>query len=100
LDKPWRGKRYFHKYSDKQIASLKILILELARKFDIPLPNIQYDLNYFDLKFDALNGKPGLWTHVNVREEKWDCFPQPELIDMLNSLYDELNSSVSLESII
>lgn len=92
LEKPWRGKKYFHRYSDKQIEALKILILELARKFDITLEDIKYDWNYFDLKYDALNGAPGLWTHVNVREDKWDCFPQPELIDMLNSLYNEYQS--------
>lgn len=93
LEKPWRGKKYFQKYTEKQIASLKIVILELARKFDITLPNIKYDECFFDLKYDALNGAPGLWTHVNVREDKWDCFPQPELIDMLNTLHDELNSN-------
>ena len=93
LEKPWRGKKYFQKYTDKQIESLKKIILELARKFDIPLPNIKYDECYFDLKYDALNGAPGLWTHVNVREDKWDCFPQPELIEMLNTLHDELYNS-------
>lgn len=93
LEKPWRGRKYFHKYSDKQIESLKILILELAQKFDIPLENKNYTRDYFDLKFDALNGLPGLWTHVNVREDKWDCFPQPELIDMLNSLHGALQNS-------
>ena len=93
LEKPWRGKRHFHKYTDKQIESLKVLILELAQKFSIPLENRNYNVDYFDLKFDALNGLPGLWTHVNVREDKWDCFPQPELIDMLNSLYGALQNS-------
>ena len=93
MDKPWRGKKYFQKYTDKQINSLKKIILELARKFDIPLPNIKYDECFFDLKYDALNGAPGLWTHVNVREDKWDCFPQPELIEMLNTLYNELYNS-------
>ena len=95
LDTPWRGKKYFQKYTEKQLAALKTLILELARKFDIPLPNHHYDRCYFDLKFDALNGLPGLWTHVNVREDKTDCFPQPELIDMLNSLHGELHGTDS-----
>jgi hypothetical protein len=29
---------------------------------------------------------PGLWNHTNVRLDKTDMFPQPELIDMLLSL--------------
>lgn len=91
LDKPWRGKRYFQKYTTKQIESLRLLILELARKYDIPIDDYHYTRDYFDLKFDALNGLPGIWTHVNVREDKWDCFPQPELIDMLNTLHATFN---------
>jgi hypothetical protein len=91
LNKPWRGKKYFQKYTEKQIESLRLLILELVRKFNIPIEDKVYTQDYFDLKFDALNGLPGIWTHVNVREDKWDCFPQPELIDMLNTLYATLN---------
>ena len=30
--------------------------------------------------------KKGLWTHTNVLKTKVDCFPQPELLDLLISL--------------
>lgn len=90
IDKPWRGHKYFQRYTEKQIASLKKLLIDLAILFDIEIPDHKYDRDWFDLKFDALNGEPGLWTHVNVREDKTDCFPQPELIDMLNGLHAEV----------
>ena len=28
----------------------------------------------------------GLWTHTNVRKDKFDCSPQPELVNMLKTL--------------
>ena len=28
----------------------------------------------------------GLWSHTNVRKDKFDCFPQPELVKMLKNL--------------
>jgi hypothetical protein len=40
----------------------------------------------FTLNSLALAGKPGLWTHVNVRADKFDCWPQPELVALLKSL--------------
>lgn len=86
--KPWRGQKYFEKYTEKQIAETKRLILTLAYLFDIDLPNTTYNRAWFELNDDALAGKPGLWTHVNVRKDKTDCFPQPELIDMLNTLHE------------
>ena len=89
LDQPWRGKLHFHKYTSKQISECKRLILLLAFIFDVPIPDRTYTRAWFDIKQDAILGKAGLWTHVNVRPDKTDCFPQPELIDMLNSLYQE-----------
>ena len=93
LDKPWRGKQYFQKYTAKQIEATKKIILELVAKYEIPLEDRVYNRDWFDLKFDALNGVPGLWTHCNVREDKIDCYPQPELIDMLNTLYADAKAN-------
>ena len=88
LDEPWRGHRYFEKYTTKQIAETKRLILTMAHLHNIPLPNITYTREWFDLKYDAFMGKPGLWMHCNVRYDKTDCYPMPELIEMLNSLHE------------
>ena len=41
----------------------------------------------FEFNDDAYNAKQfGLWTHTNVRKDKFDCFPQPELVEMLKNL--------------
>jgi len=45
-----------------------------------------YNGNMWDVNEDALNGEPGVWTHVSYRSDKSDCHPQPELIDVLKSL--------------
>ncbi|MEM6766720.1 MAG: peptidoglycan-binding domain-containing protein [Bacteroidota bacterium] len=92
LDKPWRGHSHFHKYTEKQIAETKRIILLLSYLFDINIPDTSYDASWFDIKQDALDGKPGLWTHCNVRPDKTDCFPQPELIEMLNGLHEAAKS--------
>ncbi len=91
LDKPWREHKYFQKYTDAQLASTKKLLLDLIKLFELKIENRVYDRDWFDLKWDSLNGGGGLWTHCQVREDKTDCFPQPELIDMLNELNAELH---------
>jgi len=41
----------------------------------------------FGVKLNAYYGRiKGMWTHANVRKDKYDLFPQPNLIDMLLSL--------------
>lgn len=82
----FKGFDYAHKYTDKQIQALKELILDIANRHSINV-NKTWDFKTFDLdKEKALAGVPGIYTHVNVRTDKFDCHPQPELIDMLNSL--------------
>ncbi len=94
LEKEWRGKKYFQKYTSAQIEECERLILTLAYFFDIPLQNKIYDKSWFELSEEAKSGKPGLWTHVNVRSDKTDCFPQSDFIEMLNGLY---NKSLTFE---
>ena len=35
---------------------------------------------------NAMNGVPGVWTHTSYRNDKSDCHPQKELIEMLKRL--------------
>lgn len=86
LDEPWRNKRYFHKYSEKQIESLRLLLIELIEKYDINIQHEVFDRSFFDFNQDSIDGVPGLWTHSNCRIDKTDCSPQHILIDMLNTL--------------
>lgn len=88
----WKGYQFYQKYTTKQIQSTKELLIFLSEKYNIDLKSgmlEKIDLpkgGAFDLSNEALSGKSGLWTHTNVRKDKFDCFPQPELIQMLKSL--------------
>lgn len=82
-DRPFRGFRYYEKYTDAQIKSLKDLLKYWNKYWGIPL---KYDPGMWQLNRDALTGTPGVYTHASYREDKSDCHPQPELIEMLKSL--------------
>ena len=93
LDKPFRGYSDWHRYSDKQIEALKKWILWIAERDNIDvrggLPALIKDkgADAFEFNEDAYYGKiKGLWTHTNTRKDKFDMFPQQELMDMLVSL--------------
>jgi hypothetical protein len=53
--------------------------------------NTQYALDTvgksaFEFNSACFNGAPGLWTHTNVRADKFDCFPQEGLKQLILSL--------------
>lgn len=83
LSEEFRGSRFWHKYTDAQIESLRKLLLFWGQKFNIPLT---YDEKIWDVYPKALRGEPGVYSHVSVRYDKSDVFPQPELIEMLKTL--------------
>jgi len=83
LDKPHRGFKYYHNYTDAQIASVKDLLLAWHEKYDIP---IKYNDDIWDINTRALKGEPGLYTHNSVRLDKVDVYPHPKLIAMLKSI--------------
>lgn len=93
LSKPFRGHKTWHRYSDTQIQVLKDWILFIADRDNIDvrkgLPELirHRGADAFDV-FDTnlVSRTPGLWNHTNVRKDKFDMFPQQELIDMLLSL--------------
>jgi hypothetical protein len=93
LPKAFQGYKYYHKYTDKQIAALKSLLIDLSTRYSINLKeglssllNQGKGADAFLLNQDALAGKPGVWTHTNVRKDKFDCSPQENLMAMLKSL--------------
>ena len=83
----FRGFQYYHKYTDKQIESLKSLMLFLSQKYNIDLKCGLVERldrpDAFEVNQNALNGDYGVWSHSSVRKDKSDTFPQPELITML-----------------
>jgi len=94
LDEPFRGFDQWHKYSDAQIESTRKLLYFIAERDNIDIREglVQWIRKMgpekaFEFQQDAYNGSvKGLLTHTNVRKDKFDNFPQPELIDMLLSL--------------
>lgn len=92
----FRGHQYWHAYTDKQIESLRLLILHLRDiypKMDLVngIPKLLKDgvhpKDAFEFNEDAYYARQfGLWSHTNVRKDKFDCFPQPELVEMLKQL--------------
>ena len=83
LDKPFRGYKYYHLYTDAQIQAVKELLQLWGGKYNIPL---DYNPDIWDICPRALSMEPGVYTHVSVRTDKCDCSPQPKLIEMLKSL--------------
>ena len=93
LDEPFRGFKHWHRYSDKQIAELKKLLLYIADRDNIDvrkgLPQLikEKGAKAFDVcSVSMCQDTKGLWSHTNCRTTKVDMFPQEELIEMLLSL--------------
>lgn len=94
LKQSFRGHQYWHKYSDKQIQSLKQLIEYIAVRDNIDVKKGLVPLIHSKGAFAAFDfcdvpycvSNKGLWMHTNVLRGKVDMFPQDELVDMLISL--------------
>jgi N-acetyl-anhydromuramyl-L-alanine amidase AmpD len=83
LQVPYRGFKFYERFSDAQIDKCREICYYVNEKYNIPL---KYNENMFDVNVDALSGEPGIWSHSSVRADKFDIMPQPKFIDMLKSL--------------
>lgn len=93
LEQAFRGYKQWHRYSDKQIEALRQGLLHIAERDGIDLRKGLVEAikdkgaQGFEFNEDAYYGRvKGLWTHTNTRKDKFDMFPQQELLDMLLSL--------------
>lgn len=93
LKEPFRGHKTWHRYSDKQIEAIRLWLLWIAERDNIDirkgLPEWVKEKGAagFEFNSDAYYGKvKGVLTHTNTRKDKFDMFPQQELLDMLTSL--------------
>ena len=85
LNKPYRGYDYFERYTESQLESARALIIHLINKYAIQIEGKIYNENWFDYNINWIkNG--GLRSHGQIIKEKFDLFPQKEMIQMLNSL--------------
>lgn len=80
---PFRGYKFYQKYTDAQIENTLRLVKYLCDKFNI---SKAYNEDMWDISGRALAGTNGIWTHVSVRPDKSDCHPQTELIEGLKAL--------------
>ena len=81
LDKPYRGKKYFHRYTDAQIESVRQLLVFWRDRYDIDITYNSDDM--WELSGNALKGANGLFSHNSVRTDKIDIYPCPRMITML-----------------
>ena len=93
LATPFKGFKTWHRYSDSQIEALRLWILFIGERDSINITEglpkwiKQSGADAFEFNKDAYYGKvKGILTHTNVRKDKFDMFPQQELLDMLVSL--------------
>jgi hypothetical protein len=85
LSKPFRGFKYWEKYTNAQLDATAKLILYLSKKWEIEIDKGIYNIDWFEYN-ERWFSLGGLRTHTQVRRDKYDLFPQKELIEMLNSL--------------
>lgn len=94
LSNMFRGYFQWHKYSDEQIRAVRDLLLYISNRDNIDLHEGLYKwikeegvMKAFDFHIEAYNGNvKGLLTHANIRKDKFDCSPQPNLVDMIMAL--------------
>ncbi len=79
----FRGSRYYQKYTNQQLESLKLLLRHLCKTYNIP---IDYKEDMWKYSKAAVRGDKGIFTHVSYRKDKSDCHPQKELIESLKTI--------------
>lgn len=82
----FKGYSHWQGYTEKQIESLIALLQWLVQEYDIKVQDDLTGFYNYDVKV-ALFNKPGIWSHTTVREDKYDIFPQPELLTALQEAF-------------
>lgn len=79
----FRGYRFYEKYTAGEVGALRVLLIHLSKKHQIPLDTSG---DIFQLNQDAFEARPGIYTHCSVRSDKTDIVPQKNIVEMLNKL--------------
>lgn len=91
LDAPYKGYSVWESYTNDQLLSLEFLLLLMLEKFPILISGLKTDYSdIFDLNQRALDMKPGIFAHSSICTHKYDVYPHPGLIKMLNNLHTNL----------
>lgn len=83
IELDFKGYKYYHNYTDAQIAAVSELLALWEGKYNI---KAKYNKDIFKVCQRALKGESGVYTHNSVREDKNDVYPHPKLIEMLKAL--------------
>lgn len=90
LPEPFKGYKFYHKYTQRQLDSLKWLTEDIIKRH--PKIDLKKGMNElfstggaFKVNQQALTGAAGLWGHTNYRIDKSDVYPQPQLIALIKS---------------
>ena len=93
LQKAFRQREFWHKYSSKQVEETHMLLKHIQERDEIDMRvGLQQlikkygPIKAFEFQEDAYYGKmKGLLSHTNVRKGKMDIYPDPDIIDMILS---------------
>jgi hypothetical protein len=83
LATPYKGHKFYHRYTDAQIESVKNLLVYWKGIYGIDLT---YNDDIWSVSKRALSGDNGVYTHNSYRRDKSDIHPCPRMIAMLKSL--------------
>lgn len=84
LEKPFRGSKYFTKFTEEQIKSVVALIKHLKEKHNL---TFKYTEDIYHINKNALDGVEGLYSHVCYRyPDKQDIFYYKPLDDLLKTI--------------
>jgi len=84
LETPYKGHKFYHRYTDAQIESTRQLLVYWNETYGIDLTYRHDDL--WTVSTRALKGEQGVYTHNSYRKDKSDIYPCPRMIAMLKSL--------------
>ena len=78
------------------MTTVEKLLEKLIEEFKIKVqPSFGDD--WFEFKQDVItNITPGIWTHVNVRKDKTDSYPDKRILDMLNRLAEKYSGKFGI----
>lgn len=93
LDKPFRTFSHYQSFTDTQMHELQLLLCDLIDRYDWNLSDDLHKLIdtipnlWFNLDWDAWTMTRVITTHSNFEGGKFDCHPDPKLIEVLRNVY-------------
>jgi len=85
---PFRGYKFYERYTDEQVESCVGLIAMLVHDFKIELQ--EHLEGFWNLAPKPLSVGNGLYAHTTFRKDKADIYPQPSLIQAIYNKFVKL----------